>query len=584
MAFDGVVIASIVAELKRELVGGRITKIAQPENDELILTIKISPREDRPSATKRLFISADAGLPLIYLTENNKSGPMTAPGFCMLLRKYLNSGRIIDISQPGLERIVHLKIGHLNEMGDYQEKELVVEIMGKHSNIIFIDSEKMIIDSIKHISGMVSSVREVLPGRAYFVPETTVKANPLEADFAEFKALISKKAMPLYKSLYSNFTGLSPQMAQEICLRAGLEGDDSTAASNDESEKLFASFSDIMGQIKNRDFSFNIYYEGSRPYGFSALKMEIYRDLNAVSCESASAMLEHYFLTRNVVNRIRQKSADLRKIVQTALERDRKKYELQLNQIKDTEKKDRYRIYGELLNTYGYSAPLGAKNLEALDYYSGEMINIPLDPLLSTGENAKKYFDKYNKLKRTAEALKELTQEVREEIIHLESIAASLDIAVHENDLGEIKEEMILSGYIKRKYQGKRKEKIKNQPFHYQSSDGFHIYIGKNNIQNDELTFKLADGGDWWFHAKGLPGSHVIVKTEGKELPDLVYEEAAALAAFYSRGREQEKVEIDYTERKNVKKPSGGKPGFVIYYTNYSMVIAPNIDKIKQIL
>ena len=593
MAFDGVTIASIVHELKTELIGGRITKIAQPENDELILTVKTSPRENQPSATKRLFISADAALPLIYLTETNKSGPLTAPGFCMLLRKHLNSGRITDVTQPGLERIIYIHIGHLNEMGDYQEKRLIVEIMGKHSNIIFINDKNMIIDSIKHISGLISSVREVLPGRTYFVPETVTKANPLATSFEEFKTLITAKAMPLYKAVYSNYTGISPAVSQEICDRAGLDGDDSTAtleyedemaveveananASGNRLNALYDAFWSYVNHIINVDFCYRIYLKDDRPYDFAVIEMQIYRDLKSASCESASAMLEHYYLTRNIVNRIRQKSADLRKIIQTLLERNRKKYDLQLNQISDSEKKDRFRIYGELLNTYGYSCEPGAESLEALNYYTNEMIVIPLDPLLSAGENAKKYFEKYNKLKRTEEALTTLTEEVKAEILHLESIANSLEIALQEEDLIEIKEEMISSGYIRRKNQGKR-EKTKSQPFHYLSSDGFHIYVGKNNFQNEDITFKLADGGDWWFHAKGIPGSHVILKTEGKELPDQAYEEAAALAAYYSKGREQEKVEIDYTERKNVKKPNSGKPGFVVYYTNYSMVISPDI-------
>jgi predicted ribosome quality control (RQC) complex YloA/Tae2 family protein len=606
MAFDGITIASIVHELKTELSGGRITKIAQPENDELILTVKTSPREGRPSLTKRLFISADAGLPLIYLTENNKTGPLTAPGFCMLLRKHLNSGRITDVTQPGLERIIHIHIGHLNEMGDYQEKRLVVEIMGKHSNIIFINDENMIIDSIKHISGLVSSVREVLPGRPYFVAETAVKANPLDAARETFQELVAGKAMPLHKAIYMNYMGISPAAAQEICYRAGLDGDDSTAVletadavkampeqqqsetshadANDSNKAttLYDAFESYVNQIKTAAFTFTIYIKENRPYDFSVLEMTMYRDMEKIACAGASAMLEQYYQARNITNRIRQKSVDLRKIVQTILERNRKKYDLQLNQIKDTEKKDRFRIYGELLNTYGYNSEPGAEKLEALDYYSGEMIEIPLDPLLTAGENAKKYFDKYNKLKRTADALLALTDEVKDEIIHLESIAASLDIALQEEDLTEIKEEMMASGYIKRRNHGKR-EKTKSRPFHYLSSDGFHMYVGKNNFQNEEITFKLADGGDWWFHSKGVPGSHVIVKTQGKELPDRVYEEAAALAAYYSKGREQEKVEIDYMERKHVKKPNGSKPGFVVYYTNYSLVAKPDISGLVEV-
>ncbi|MBE5852205.1 MAG: fibronectin-binding domain-containing protein, partial [Lachnospiraceae bacterium] len=276
----------------------------------------------------------------------------------------------------------------------------------------------------------------------------------------------------------------------------------------------------------------------------------------------------------------RQKSADLRRIVQTTLERTVKKYDLQCQQIKDTEKREKYKIYGELLHTYGYHAQPGAKSLEAENYYTGEMITIPLDPTLTASENAKKYFDRYGKLKRTYETLSELTTQVKAEIDHLESISTALDIAVQEADLAQIKEELILAGYIKRKG-GSKREKITSKPFHYVSQDGFHIYVGKNNIQNEELTFKFATGNDWWFHAKGMPGSHVIVKTEGKELPDATFEDAARLAAYYSKGRGQEKVEIDYIQKKHVKKPSGGKPGFIVYYTNYSMMIDCDVSKIR---
>ena len=275
-------------------------------------------------------------------------------------------------------------------------------------------------------------------------------------------------------------------------------------------------------------------------------------------------------------------SSDLRRIVSTALERNIKKYDLQLKQMRDTEKKDKYRIYGELLNTYGYGVEPGAKSMTALNYYTNEDIAIPLDPMLTAGENAKKYFDKYNKLKRTFEALSQLTLETKSEIDHLESVSNALDIAQKEEDLVQIKEELIESGYIRRKG-GSKKVKVTSRPFHYVSSDGYDIYVGKNNYQNDELTFRFASGNDWWFHAKGMPGSHVVVKSRGDELPDSTFEDAARLAAHYSRGRGQEKVEIDYTEKKNVKKPGGGKPGFVVYYTNYSMMIDSDISALKQI-
>ena len=596
MAFDGVTVAALVQECKEHLTGSRIYKIAQPEADELQLTLKTR------SGQHYLLLSASASLPLIYLTEKTKQSPLTAPNFCMLLRKHIQNGRIVDITQPGLERIMEINIEHLNELGDLCRKKLIVEVMGKHSNIIFCNEEDMIIDSIKHVSGMVSSVREVLPGKPYFIPETEHKTDPvafMESSLSnadkerEFSRLVFEKPMPLYKALYSSFTGFSPILAQELCFRSGLDADRPALSYEQEpfpfssdtptaARLLCQQFTVLMEQVIAGDFSPVIFYDVKTPIEFSALPLTLYGNASSKAFSSISALLETYYAEKNALTRIRQRSADLRKIVQTILERTVKKYDLQLRQIKDTEKREKYKLYGDLLHTYGYGAEPGAKSLTALNYYTNETVQIPLDPTLTASENAKKYFERYGKLKRTYETLSKLTVEVKEEIDHLESISASLDIAEQEADLVEIKEELIAAGYIRRKG-GTKKEKIMSKPFHYISGDGFHMYVGKNNFQNDELTFKFAAGNDWWFHAKGQPGSHVIVRTDGKELPDSTFEEAARLAAYYSKGRGQEKVEIDYVEKKHVKKPNGAKPGFVVYYTNYSMMIDSDISGIEQV-
>lgn len=579
MAFDGITIAGIAKELNDQLGGGRISKIAQPENDELILTVK------SPSGNYRLLLSASASLPLIYLTENNKPSPLTAPNFCMLLRKHIGGGRITGISQPGLERILRFDIEHLDEMGDLCKKTLIVEIMGKHSNIIFCDENDRIIDSIKHVSLQMSSVREVLPGRMYFIPETQEKKNPLELTEETFFSSIGGKPVNLAKALYTSYTGISPVAANEIVFRSGLNAEMSgNALSDTELLHLYKTFFYFMEDVKAGSFSPRIIYHDGTPVEFSALPMTMYDDYEIVCRESISEVLETYYAEKNTVTRIRQRSVDLRKIVQNALERSRKKYDLQAKQLKDTEKKDTYRIYGELLTTYGYHVAPGSKSAEVLNYYTNEMLTIPLDPQISALENAKKYFDKYGKLKRTYEAVTALLEETGSEVAHLESISTSLDIALSEEDLVQIREELMDYGYLKRKYHNGKKPKITSRPFHYVSSDGFHMYVGKNNFQNEELTFKFASGNDWWFHAKGVPGSHVIVKTEGvEELPDATFEEAGRLAAYYSKNRGNEKVEIDYIQKKHVKKPKGGKPGFVVYYTNYSLMIDSDISKIPQV-
>ena len=577
MAFDGIVVANLVCELNKTILNSKISKIAQPETDELLFTLK------GQNGQFRLAMSASASLPFLYLTKQNKPSPLTAPNFCMVLRKHIANGRIIGITQPDLERIIQFEIEHLDELGDLCHKKLIIELMGKHSNIIFCKEDGTIIDSIKHVSAQISSVREVLPGRMYFIPDTTHKKNPLTVSQEDFLQTVCEKPEPIAKAIYTSYTGISPSIANEICFRAGVDGDFSMSSLNeDEKLHLFHNFDWFMTDIKEEHFSPNIMYKGKEPVEFASLPYTSYEEYTVTNYDSISEVLETYYASRNIYTRIRQKSSDLRRIVTTALERNRKKFLLQQKQLKDTEKREKYRIYGELLNTYGYHLESGAKKLEALNYYTNEMITIPLDDQLSASENAKKYFDRYGKLKRTYEALTTLIEETKDEITHLESIATALDIAVSEDDLVQIKEELIEFGYIRKK-RGDKKAKIKSKPFHYISSDGFHIYVGKNNYQNDELTFKFATGNDWWFHAKGMPGSHVIVKTEGEELPDRTFEEAGRLAGFYSKGRDNDKVEIDYLQKKNVKKPNKSAPGFVVYYTNYSLTIQPNISGIEQL-
>ena len=577
MAFDGITVACMAHELNKNLAGGRISKIAQPETDELLLTVKSQ------AGNFRLLLSASASLPLVYLTASNKPSPLTAPNFCMLLRKHISGGRIISVTQPSLERVLRFEIEHLDEMGDLCRKYLVVEIMGKYSNIIFCSDQDQIIDSIKHVSAQISSVREVLPGRPYFIPETQEKEDPLTVSEEAFVSAVRFKAAKVSKALYTSLTGISPVAAEEIVSRASLDSD--RAASSYEPEELihlYRTFRRYLEPLTEGAYEPSIYYDGKTPVEFSCLPLSIYDNCRREVFSTISEVLETYYAEKNTLTRIRQKSTDLRRIVQTALERNVKKYDLQAKQLKDTEKREKYRIYGELINTYGYNVEPGSKSFQALNYYTGEEITIPLDPQIPVQDNAKKYFDKYGKLKRTCEAVTTLLKETGDEIEHLKSIQTSLDIALQEEDLAQIREELVQSGYIHKRPSSNKKVKITSRPFHYISSDGFDMYVGKNNLQNDELTFQFAKGGDWWFHAKGAPGSHVIVQTNGQELPDRTYEEAARLAAYYSSNRNAEKVEIDYIEKKHVKKPNGAKPGFVVYYTNYSMMIDSDISGIRQ--
>ena len=588
MSFDGSVVAGITKELKDKLTGGYITKIAQPEKDALVLTIKNN------RTGYKLFLSANASLPLAYITEENRKSPMTAPNFCMLLRKHLGSAKILDITEPGLERIIRIKTEHLDEMGDLSVKHLVIELMGKYSNIILLDDDEKVLDSIKHVSMLVSSVREILPGKNYFVPVQEGRINPFEADIDYFTDVVVKKPTSVGKAIYTSFTGFSPQLANEICSLSCLDADQSTASLNaDNIITLFNNFNKFISFIKNGEFTPTIYYGNSfEPKAFAAFNLSIYSDMESRTFPDFSSLLEEFYNSKDKTDRIRQKSADLRKLITNAISRTSNKLDIFAKQLRDTENRDKFRIYGELITTYGYQADDGDKVLTCTDYYSGKEVNINLDTTIPVMANAKKYFDKYARLKRTYEAVLVQEEEARAELSHLESIKMSLDIAENEEDLSEIRKELENAGYAKKtgnnSKKGKAKE-AKGTPLHFISSDGFDIYVGKNNIQNDYLTFKLASNSDWWFHAKKTAGSHVLLVTGGRDVPDRAFEEAGKLAVHYSSfntsslpSGDGTKHEVDYVQKKEVKKPNGAKPGFVVYYTNYSLTADSDISELRQ--
>ena len=576
MAFDGIVISNLTYELNTNLVGGRISKISMPEDNELIFTIKNNAK------TYRLLVSASASLPLVYLTDVNKPAPKVAPAFLMLLRKYIGTAKINNIFQMGLERILCFELEHLNELGDLSHKRMYIEIMGKHSNIIFTDENNKIIDSIKRISANMSSLREVLPGREYFLPEELKKKDLLNTGLEEFIDILKSKEYPLVKSVYMNFAGISPLIAEEIILSASLLSQaPSTSLSELEYTHLFHTIQNLLEDINAHNFTPNIIYKGEEAIEFSSINLYSYegKEYKGESFDSVSKMLYDFYSSREAFVLNRQKSSDLRRIVNTALERASKKYDLQEKQLQDADKKDIYRVYGDLLNTYGYSLKGGESSFTTENFYDdNKEITIPLDKNKSAKENAKKYYDKYAKLSRTTKALSEEILKTKNDIEHLQSIQTALEVSSDDESLSQIRQELVDFGYIK-KHSSAKKQKIASHPYHYISSDGYDIYVGKNNYQNEELTFKVATGNDWWFHAKGIPGSHVILKSNNEEeLPDRAYEEAAALAAFYSKAKDADKVEVDYIQKKNIKKVAGAAPGFVIYHSNWSMVATPKAN------
>lgn len=584
MSFDGSVVFALADELNRLLRGGHISKISQPEKDAILLTVK-NNREQY-----HLFLSANASLPLAYITKERTKAPLTAPNFCMLLRKHLSNAKILGISTPGLERIIRIETEHLDEMGDLSTRYLVIELMGKYSNIILLDNRDTIIDSIKRISHSVSSVREVLPNRSYFIPTQEGRKDVFTIDYGEFFNVISSTVRTVGKALYTSFIGFSPQISSEICYNAGIDSDISTVALTKEDViRLFNSFSDVVGRLSKRNFVPLLYYENKNPKSFSVFYLNIYKNLDFMEFSNISELLENFYELKNKLDRIRQRSTDLKKIISTAISRTSNKLDIYSKQLLDTKKMDKFKLYGELITVYGYSVT-DKERLICTDYNTDEVVEIPLDSSIPVMENAKKYFEKYSRLKRTFENVSVLKASTEEELYHLESIRLSLEIAETDEDLAEIRNELENSGYVKKTSSARSKTKNpdKSKPLHFISSDGFDIYVGKNNYQNDYLTFKLAAPSDWWFHVKKRPGSHVLLVSNGKEIPDRTFIEAGKLAVHFSSANSSisdtsNRHEVDYVMKKEIKKPNGAKPGFVVYYTNYSLTTDSDISNLKQV-
>lgn len=585
MALDGITTSAIVSELKAALLGGRIDKIHQPLADEIRMSIR-----GLGSGAKKIIISANSAHPRIHLTESSRENPMAAPLFCMVMRKHIAGGKIIDIVQPNFERIIILRIESANEMGDITTKNLILEIMGKHSNLILTDETGKILDSIKRVTHEKSSVREVLPGKEYVFPPSQDKKNPLLAEQADFLfSLHLQEGRRLQEFLYQTYTGISPVMAGEICTRAGLDASDSCQETTlENSERLFAAFEKTMQEVKAADFCPAIYYqkENNRIVDFAVLKMQQFQGLAAKPFPSVSALLEGFYQERDNAAHIRQKAQDMRKLVTNHIERCVKKKEIQLKTRHETKGMDLWRKKGELLTANIYAVPQGVTIFKTIDYYEESMpeIEIAIDPAKTPAENAQKYFAKYNKAKRTLAALEIQEKQNNEELAYLESVLNALENAKEDADLSEIRTELAESGFIRRQAQKKGQPKPKRaKPLRYISSDGYEILVGKSNLQNDELTLRTAEPTDLWMHTKDIPGSHVIIRTNGQsELPEATMEEAANLAAFYSKAKNSSMVPVDYTQRKNIKKPNGAKPGMVIYLTNKTIYITPDEARIQQ--
>ena len=588
MALDGLVIHSLVDELYTKLVGGKIDKVHQPEDDEIVLYIRNNKEN------YKLVLSCSSSNPRVYIANDyKKENPKKAPMLCMLFRKYIQSGNIVDISQVGFERIIKISVDSLDELKEKTTKNIYIEIMGRHSNIILTHNlDNKIIDSAKRIPTSISRVRQILPGITYKLPPNQSKINPLDnISRSSFIDSLKSYEGPIFKGLYSKFLGISPIISKEICYRANLDENICTSnLSNSELNALYNEFNNLFQDIKDNNYSpcIIVNEKVDRFIDFSCINLKIYNGFKFIIKDSISTILEDYYKTKDIKDRIHQRASDLKKSISIKLERLYHKQKKQEEELKEAENADIYKVKGELLTAYIYMIQKGMESIDVQNFYDPNYsnISISLKKNLTPSENSQRYFKKYNKLKT---AKKEITSQMsinKEEIEYLENILLNIENCENLDELQDIKDELISLGYSKASGKLKSKKetaKLTTSPHEFTSSNGVKILVGKNNKQNDHLTLRIADPDDIWMHTKNIPGSHVIIKCAGKEVPEQTIYEGAMLAAYFSKSKMSSQVPVDYTKKKHVKKPSGSKPGMVIYETNSTIYVTPTEEMVASL-
>ena len=587
MAFDAGMLACVVHEIALVARGGRIEKIYQPERDEIILQMRTT------CGGKRLLINAGSNCPRISFTSVSKENPMQAPMFCMLLRKHLTGACLSEIEQLGFERVVKLTFDTRDEMGFECKKYLIAEVMGKYSNLIFADEKLKVISALKTIDFTTSSLRQVLPGMTYELPPAQNKLDPTQTNYGEFSTAFS--AFPAEKGadklITSAYLGISSGVAREIVYRACGRFD--ASVSEVSCDKLYSSFSLVFDAISKGEFTPTVILEGGAPIEYSFIDLVCYgSEFEHRSFDSASDALDLYFASRDREQRVRQRASDILGLLTNAENRLIKKIDVQEKELADCQKGEKYKQYGDLITANIYKLKRGDKAVELVDYENWndekqdfDTLLIELDERLSPAANAQRYYKLYTKSKTAKVELAKQLDIARSELEYVYSVFDALTKAETTADLAEIRDELYRSGYAS-KMKGYSSPKKHPAPViaEFITTNGYRVLCGKNNYQNEYITHKIAERHDYWFHAKGVPGSHVIVKNDGvDDMPDTTFEEAGRLAAYYSQSRDNEKVEIDYIQKKHIKKPKGGKPGFVVYYTNYSLMIDSDITKIQQL-
>lgn len=583
MAMDSITVRALTVELNTLLSGGRIDKIYQPERGEVIIGVRAGRHN------YKLLLCANPSFPRVHITEAKAENPAVPPMFCMLLRKHLSAGKIVRVYQHSFERVIKIDIESRDELGEISVKTLIAEIMGKHSNIILTDANGKIIDSIYHVDITVSSIRQILPGLMYENPPSQDKLNPLAASAEDVAKAIGDDC-EIAHCVVNTYMGISPLTARELAYKAT---GDAQAASGKGDDALKAEvgliFSRLFDRVKKADFSPCVLLdsENKAPMDFAPFEIEQYGEMaKAVEFESMSEAVEYFYIEKANSASLKQKSADLTKVVNINLERCRKKLRIENETIVKAEKREKYKIYGDLIMANLYNIEKGTKQVTLDNFYdeAGGKITIPLKEEQTPSQNAQRYYARYNKEKTAyAETVKQREKNLSE-IDYLESVAEAISRAESGDEIAQIRSELSEQGYVRIRGAVKKKKEEKPQPMRFVSSDGYDIFVGKNNKQNDYLTLKLSRPTDIWLHTKEIHGSHVLIKTDdAMTVPDTTYEEAGMLAAYYSKGRGSAMVPVDYTEVYNVKKPSGAKPGMVIYVDYSTMYVTPQKDLAEKL-
>lgn len=563
MALDGITLSMLKNEISEKIIGARIDKIHQPSKEELVISLRWN------GGNGKIMISASASAPRIHFTESSVDNPKNPPMFCMLMRKHLSGAKLVEIEQFGLERMLHLSFSTYNEFGDPVIVKLAVEIMGRHSNIMLIGPDGKIIDAIKRVTADMSSVRQVMPGMTYVFPPAQNKMNTLDLDYMGLiERLKNGRDIPLSKALMENLDGVSPIVCREISdIVTGGFDTKSHDLSNDDCEKLVSCLEKLSESVKSGNAApYMVVEENGHPLDFTFMKVNQYGDaLEIRKFETFSEMLDKFYSERSGADRMKQRSNDLFKFVVNLADRISRKLDIQRQELARSTERDVLRVKGELIHANLWMIEKGMTSVVLENYYNDcKPIEVKLDPRLSPNQNAQHYFSEYRKADTAERMLKQFIEKGEAELSYIESVFDLLSRARTDDEVIAIREELVAQGYLKNHRKNNQKP-VKLAPKEYISTDGFRILCGRNNIQNDKLTFKDSRKNDIWLHTQKIHGSHTVIVTEGREVPETTIQQAAVVAAYNSKGRESSLVPVDYTEIRNVKKPSGAAPGKAIY-------------------